>query len=289
MAKVLVVTDTVACLPKALADEHGIRVVPASQMTYDGKTYVEGLNISARLAYDIIRKGPESFITAAVTPGILLGEFRAIAKEHNSILFITISSALGAVSQAATVVADTFRKELPNVEMQIVDSKTCAGAEGLIVLAAAKAAKKGLGLKMVADVAVHVRGKTGGFIYFDTLRYTHRTGLMSKQVARAASLLNIKQVSRMSDRGTMEPVEKVRTRADGINKIAELIKKEADTDTLHFMVSHADAPEAAQEMVDQLQKDFKCLSMIVSDYSPGLGCSSGPGAMFVGFHPELNW
>ena len=289
MAKVLVVTDTVACLPKALADEHGIRILPASQMTYDGKTYIEGLNINARLAYDIIRKGPETFVTAAVTPAILLGEFRAIAKEHNSILFITVSSALSAVSQAATVVSDTFRKESPQVEMQIVDSKTCAGAEGLIVLAAAKAAKKGLGLHMVADVAVHVRGKTGGFIYFDTLRYTYRAGRMSKQVARAVSLLNIKQVSRMSDRGTMEPVEKVRTRADGINKIVELIKEEAGTDTLHFMVSHADAPDTAQVLVDQLQKDFKCLSMIVSDYSPGLGCSSGPGALFVGFHPDLNW
>ena len=289
MAKVLVVTDTVACLPKALADEHGIRILPASQMTYDGKTYIEGLNINARLAYDIIRKGPETFVTAAVTPAILLGEFRAIAKEHNLILFITVSSALSAVSQAATVVSDTFRKESPQVEMQIVDSKTCAGAEGLIVLAAAKAAKKGLGLHMVADVAVHVRGKTGGFIYFDTLRYTYRAGRMSKQVARAVSLLNIKQVSRMSDRGTMEPVEKVRTRADGINKIVELIKEEAGTDTLHFMVSHADAPDTAQVLVDQLQKDFKCLSMIVSDYSPGLGCSSGPGALFVGFHPDLNW
>jgi len=289
MAKVLVVTDTVACLPKALADEHGIRIVPASQITYEGKTYLEGVNISAREAYDIIEKGPDSFVTAAVTPAILLGEFRAIAKDYNSILFITLSSALGAVSQAATVVSDTFRKELPNVEMQIVDTKTCAGAEGLIALAAAMAAKKGLGLRLVADVAVHVRGKTGGFVYFDTLRYTSHAGRMSKQIARAASLLNIKQVSRMSDRGTMEPVAKVRTRADGINKIVELIKAEAGTDTLHFMVSHADAPDSAQALVDQLQKGFKCLSMVVSDYGPGLGCSTGPGAMFVGFHPKLDW
>jgi hypothetical protein len=29
--------------------------------------------------------------------------------------------------------------------------------------------------------------------------------------------------------------------------------------------------------------------MVVSDYSLGLGCSTGPGAMFVGFHPELIW
>ncbi len=288
MAKVLVVTDTVACLPKALADEHGIRIVPASHITYEGKTYVEGVTISAREAYDIIKNDPDSFTTAAVTPSVLLGEFRAIAKDYNSILFITISSALGAVSQSATVVADTFRKESPHVEMQIVDSKTCAGAQGLIVLAAAKAAKKRMSLSQITDLAVHVRSKTGGFIYLDTLRYTYRAGRMSKQAAWMASMLNIKPISRMSDRGTMELVEKVRKRSDGINKMVELIKKEAGTDALHFMVSHADAPDAAQALVDQLKKEFKCLSMIVSDYSPVMGYSSGPGAMFVGFHPELN-
>jgi hypothetical protein len=41
-------------------------------------------------------------------------------------------------------------------------------------------------------------------------------------------------------------------------------------------------------LVDMIKKEFKCLSMIVSDYSPVMGYSTGPGAIFVGFHPELN-
>ena len=42
----------------------------------NGKTYIEGVTISARQAYDIIKKDPDSFCTAAITPGILLEEFR---------------------------------------------------------------------------------------------------------------------------------------------------------------------------------------------------------------------
>jgi hypothetical protein len=28
--------------------------------------------------------------------------------------------------------------------------------------------------------------------------------------------------------------------------------------------------------------------MIVSDYSPVMGYSTGPGAIFIGYHPELS-
>ena len=58
MSNVLVMTDTTACLPKDIADKHGIKIVPASQITCEGKTYTEGVTISARQAYDIIKKDP---------------------------------------------------------------------------------------------------------------------------------------------------------------------------------------------------------------------------------------
>jgi fatty acid-binding protein DegV len=80
----------------------------------------------------------------------------------------------------------------------------------------------------------------------------------------------------------------VRKRSDGLKKIIEVIKGDAETNALHFMVSHADAPDVAQRFSEQLQEEFNCLSMIISDYSPVMGYSTGPGAIFVGFHPELN-
>jgi len=287
MANVLVMTDTVACLPGDIAEKNHIKVVPAANITYGDQTYVENVTLTAAQAYEIIRKDPDHFMTSAVTPGLLLDAFREAGKAHKQIFFITISSKLSAVSQSGKLAAESLHKELPEVEIRIFDSKTCAGAEGLIALAVAKAAAKGMTLDQLASLAEEVRQKTGGFIYLDTLRYTYRTGRMSKSASKIASILNIKPISRMSNEGTMELVDKVRKRSDGFNKLIELVRKTASTNALHFMVSHADAPEAARIFSDQLKQEFKCLSMIISDYSPVMGYSTGPGALFVGFHPEL--
>ena len=102
MADVLVMTDTVACIPAELAEEHRIKIVPAANITVGDKDYTEGVTLSAAEAYEIIKKDPDHFMTSAVTPGLLLDHFRELSKEHQDILFITISSQLSAVSQSAS-------------------------------------------------------------------------------------------------------------------------------------------------------------------------------------------
>lgn len=288
MADVLVMTDTVACIPGELAEKHRIRVVPAANITVGDKDYIEGVTLSAAEAYEIIKKDPDHFMTSAVTPGLLLDEFRKLSKDHQDILFITISSKLSAVAQSANLAAESLKEESSQTRIRVVDSRTCAGAEGLVALAAAEAAAQGMDLDHLASLAEAVRQKTGGVLMLDTLGYTYRTGRMTKSEALEAAKMNIRPVNRMSDDGTMEFIDIVRKRSDGLKKIIEVVKGDADTNALHFMVSHADAPDIAQKFSEQLQKEFNCLSMIISDYSPVMGYSTGPGAIFVGFHPQLN-
>jgi len=288
MADVLVMTDTVACIPGELAEEHRIKVVPAANITVGDKDYIEGVTLSIAEAYEIIKRNPDHFMTSAVTPGLLLEEFRKSSKSHQDILFITISSKLSAVAQSANLAAESLKEESPQTRVRVVDSLTCAGAEGLIALAAAKAAAKGMDLDSLASLAGEVRKKTGGVLMLDTLGYTYRTGRMTKSEALEAAKMNIRPVNRMSDEGTMEFIDIVRKRSDGLKKIVEVVKGDTDTNALHFMVSHADAPDIAQKLSEQLQQEFNCLSMMISDYSPVMGYSTGPGAIFVGYHPELN-
>jgi len=51
MAKVMVVTDGVAGIPKKLAEEYQIKIVPTASIIYDGHTYLEGATIDATRAY----------------------------------------------------------------------------------------------------------------------------------------------------------------------------------------------------------------------------------------------
>ena len=43
--KVAVITDSVACLPKGLADEYGIEVVPI-ELHFGDKVYLDGVDLS---------------------------------------------------------------------------------------------------------------------------------------------------------------------------------------------------------------------------------------------------
>jgi DegV family protein with EDD domain len=121
----------------------------------------------------------------------------------------------------------------------------------------------------------------------DTLRYVYRTGRMSKLASRIAALFNIKPINRMTEEGTIEFVDKVRNREAGYQKLIDLIKADAESNSLHFMVMHAAAPEMAERFSNLLRQNFDCQRILVSEYSPVMGYGAGPGAIFVGFHPEL--
>jgi len=288
MSKVVVMTDSVACIPKELAEKHQIEVVPAANIMFDGQTYIDGVTISATEAYQLLRKDPDRFVTSAITPGQLMEVYRQLSARSQEILFITLASVLSAVFKTANLAADIFKSESSQTTIRVSDSRAVAGTQGLVVLAVAKAVAQGFDLDRVASLVQQVRQKAGGVMMLDTLRYIYRTGRMSKLGARLVSLLNIKPINRLSEEGKIVFVGRVRKREDGYKRLLVLIRDEAGTDALHFMITHADAPEMAERFSELLKQNFNCLSMSISDFSPVMGYGSGPGTLFIGFHPELD-
>ncbi len=287
MSKVLVMTDTVSGISSELAREYGIRVVPGANIVYDGKLYADGVDITPEQAYQYLQKAPDKFSAATLNPSYLLEIYREVVKQTNDIVFITFSSMMSAANKIANVAADLLKKEQPQVNIRVIDSKTAASPLALLAIDAAKGARAGMDLDRVANLVIETRKKTGGLMLLDTLRYVYRTGRYSRTSAMIASLLQIKPINRVKLDGTMEVVDKVRKRQDGYRRLIELIKEEAGTNSLHFVVSHAASPEIADEFIQLLRTEFNCLSMGITEYSPIMGYASGPRCLFVGFHPEL--
>ena len=289
MPKVTVMTDAVAGIPKELAEKYQIRVVPTAHIIYDGHIYLEGSTINAMEAYQLLRQDPDKFNTAAMPPAYLLDVYRELGTRSQEILFITISSALSALSQSAATAADLLQQEAPETTARIMNSRTAGSGQGLVVLAAAKAAAQGMNLEQVASIAEQAREKTGTLILLDTIRYIYRAGRAPKLASVVGSMLGVKPLSRMSDAGEFSPAGVSRTRKGGIKKMLEMVRADAGTDALHFMVMHADAPRVAEELSEQLKQEFNCLSMIISEFSPIMGYATGPGTLTVGFQPELDF
>ncbi len=289
MSQLVIMTDSVAGIPPELAQEYRIRVVPTATIIYDGHTYLEGATINTMQAYKLLRQDPDKFTTAAMAPAYLLDVYRELATRYQEILCITLSSALSAFFQSACLAADLLSQESPQTKVRVIDSKAAGSGQGLVVMAAARAAAQGMNLEQAASIAEQTRHQTGMLILLDTIRYIYRAGRAPKLVSMVGSMLGVKPLSRMSDDGELNPAGVSRTRKGGIRRMLDMIREDAGTDALHFMVMHADAPSLAEELSQQIKSEFNCLSMIISEFSPIMGYATGPGTLTVGFHPELDF
>jgi DegV family protein with EDD domain len=157
MTNVIVMTDSVACIPADIAKELQIKVVPAANIYIEGKTYIEGESISAAEAYRLIKEDPDRFNTSPISPDYLLRTYRELAEKTDRILFVTIASGLTALCKTARVAAELFMHTSHNTNISVFDSCACASTQGLIVMAAARAAAQGKSLEEIIDLLKKIR------------------------------------------------------------------------------------------------------------------------------------
>jgi DegV family protein with EDD domain len=279
--------DTTACIPPDLAQKYKIKIIPAADYVINGKKYIEGVTLTTKDAYAFIRDDSCKFTTSAVTPGQVLDAYKELSKETRNILFMTISGKLSAVDRSGTVAATLLKDISPDTTVQIMNSKSVSGGFGLPALAAAKAAAEGKDLKEVAAIAEAYLKATSCYMTMDTLRYIYRVGRMSKLSARFVSMLNIRPINMVNPDGTVEMVERQRSRDGVMNRIIELAKAKNLPGKLTFMLSHGDAPDMAAKFSDLLKANLPCQDVIISDYTPIMGYGGGPGAMCIAFHAEV--
>jgi DegV family protein with EDD domain len=288
MSNVLIITDTVAGIPRELAQKYNIKIIPAAIIRFRDETFIEGETLSITEAYNLIKKDPDSFSTSALTPGYLKEMYTEALAKSKDIIHLTLSGELSAGYKVASLAAANLVEEVKNARISVIDTKAVASIQGLLVLDIARAAAAGKSMDQLLEMIPVIRKQTYGVMMLDTLRYVYRTGRMSKMGSRIASLFNIKPINELTFEGKVELWDKVRDREKGYQKLIDYINEKSDTKSLHFMVMHAAAPEMADRFVELLKENFTCLSVTISEYSPVMGYGAGPGCVFVGFHSEIN-
>ena len=89
---------------------------------------------------------------------------------------------------------DEVRELLPGLTIDLVDSQTAAGGEGLVVLEALREAEEGGGLREVREAAQGAMRSVTVIAFVDTLYYLWKGGRVPRIAHAATSLLQIKPV-----------------------------------------------------------------------------------------------
>lgn len=283
--QVRIVTDTVAQLIEEVTQRYSVTVVPAATIHCDGRIFTDGVDITPSEAYQLLAQNPKMFTTAAI-PQHYYGEaFESLSSDVNQIFCTTVSSKLSAGYDAALRAAKELTKDKPNLRIEVFDSLNAAGGEGLIALAAARAAAEGLDLDAVIKAAEKARENAECLFVFDTLAEIYRSGRIPKVAALAANALSVKPMFSINRDGKVHFAGLARSRKKGVKRIIEITREIAGNHPIDVIVEHTSIPEDAEKLKSQVEEEFNCREIFVSEFSPVMGYAIGPGLLGIAFCP----
>lgn len=281
--KATVVTDSIACLNRQQAEQYNVEIIPISFYA-GGKIYRDWVDITPSEAYKLFLDDPDSFSTSAASPAECLQSFSKAAEKAENILCVTVSSKLSHVYDSALAAAELAKNELPGVNIKVMDSTMATSSEGMIALAAARAAFEGKSLEEMAQAAEAVMQKVNTYIFLDTIQHVYRSGRIPKIASQIGSMLNIKPI--LTVRGTVSFAGMARSRKKGIEHLLEIMREKAGSQPVRVAVTHAYAPEEAEALKEHIAKEFDCIEVWLSEFSPVMGYACGTGTIGFSFYTE---
>jgi len=281
--QVAVITDSVACLTREHVQQYAIGIVPLN-IVYDGKAYKDWVDITPAEAYALFLKNPDVFSTSTPTPVDFLQAYRKAAQQANNILCITLSARLSTTNNTARIAIDYARKEIPGINIAVMDSRTATASEGFIVLAAAKAAEESKSFEDVIGAAEKMRDKVTALVLIDTIRHVYRSGRVPKIASQVGSMLNIRPL--LSVKNGVNFLGVARSREDGIERLLRKTKEIIKGKPVHVAVLHAYAPEEAEKLRQRVSREFDCRELWISEFSPIMGYACGTGTLGLAFYTE---
>jgi DegV family protein with EDD domain len=283
---VTIITDSAACLPGDIAERYGIQIVPM-EFIHEGRTYRDGVDITAAGFYELLAKSKRLPTTSAPSPDAYLRAFKAAAEKSTRILVITPATRFTHAFESARTAAEMSREKIPAVAVEVLDCGTAAGAQGFIVLAAARAALHESDPSSPLQAARHLMPRVRLIAFIDTLDYLAKGGRVPHAVAWANSLLRIKPIFELLPSGKgATPLDRVRIRPKAIDRLVQILRQRSQGNPVHVLIMHTNVLAEAEELKERISSEFDCAEIYVTDFTPVMGLHTGPGLLGLAFYSD---
>ena len=271
---VKIVTDSVADLPSQVVSELGITIVPL-HVRFGTEVYRDGIDLTAEQFYDRLVHSEILPVTSVPSPGSFAEAYNKLAEETDEILVITVSAKLSGTYEVALQSIGLVKRKC---RVEVIDSQFGAVAEGLVVIAAAKAAQAGTNLDEVIDVTQKTIPRVDMRAAFDTLEYLKRGGRIGKAQAFLGSMLSVNPIITLKG-GVVEPAGRTRSRAKAIDYLYNFAMGYSRIEEM--AIEDAACPDDAELLVERLGPKYPRERIYRSKTTPVIGTHTGPGLLLI--------
>jgi DegV family protein with EDD domain len=275
--KIALVTDSASDITADIAKEFNISIVPI-YIHYNSKEFRDGIDIESDEIYRLQKEEKVVFSTSSPSPHDFISVYQRLLKNYKKIISIHISSNLSAVMKSA-LIARELTKEDNRIE--VFDSLSGTMGTGFMVLAAARAIRRGYSLEKILDILSFIRDNVRLYGTIDTLKYLRRSGRVPAIANFASRLLTIKPLLGINN-GMVGMIGIAVTRFGSIREIIRRVLKDfKDERWVMVSVIHTLGQDDSRKVLSELQGPLNIVYSMVNKCTPAVGAHTGPGLIGI--------
>lgn len=278
-AKIAILTDSIADLTEDQILREQIHILPLSLIA-DDSVYLDKLtatkgNIATILDYSKVYPTSSQPEVKQVRLKLewLLGLY-----EH--IVIISVAKALSGTHTAFEKGIAEFGADSNRVTL--IDSKLNSGAQGLIVLEAARMANRGDSLDSILKKIREDIPKTSIYVSLDTFKYAVKGGRVPNKIGTVLMKLGAKPIMSLNEEGHGTAFGLAFSRESIDKKIIKHVKRIIDTDGIdRYAIVHASNPELAERYRRIFEEMIGKSPVITTEISSITTIHAGIGAVAI--------
>jgi DegV family protein with EDD domain len=274
MTRIAIVTDSTSDLSPEIREQYGITMVPLN-VHFGDESFRDQIDMTTAQFMERLPSARELPKTSQPSSGLFEETFRSLAKDHDAIVVVLISSKLSGTVQSATIAGEALASTIP---IHIVDSRNASLGLGFQVIRAAELAAGGLS---PSEIARELQSDTASYhlaFFVDTLEYLQKGGRIGRAASLVGSVLQLKPILGVEE-GQIVPYERTRTKTKAIEGLAQFARGFPHIERLGALYS------SNVDDVNQLEARLLGVpgaqSLYRAQFSPVIGTHVGPGALGV--------
>lgn len=272
----IIVDSTADLMPEIKKQLH---VVPLT-VHFGQEEYVDGVTIDHKSFYEKLIETDVHPSTSQASPAAFQEEYEKARQAGEAAVVITISSKLSGTYQSAMIAAQDYEN------IYVVDSGSGAIGGGILAEYALRLLEEGYEAQALAAKLEEAKERIVIVALVDTLEYLKRGGRISKTVAFAGTVLNIKPVLSVAD-GEIKILGKARGSKMGNNLLVQEIEKAGGVDfSMPLLLGYTGLSDAMLlKYIEDSRHIWEGGVSRVNYTSIGsvIGAHAGPGAVAVAF------
>ncbi len=273
------ITDSVADIPKHLAEQHDIIVMPLT-VNFGDESYVDGVEIDIATFFEKMSNSKALPTTSQVPMGVFLEKFQSLLEEtEDSYLGLFMSSKLSGTCAAAQQAV----QEIGSDRLLVMDSQLVTFTFGQVVLALAENLHKVDSLAAAKQMAERLIDAVEVRYIVDKLDNLRRGGRLKPSEAFLGSMLNIKPILTIKD-GELKAVGKARGRKKALKLIFDwLAENKFVLDNKYVAVFNAQSIDYQEQLKAALLERYPTVQLQEAEIGCVVGTHSGPGCIALSF------